>query len=196
MEIVFIRHGESEGNALNGADQVYTGQWDCDLTDRGRMQAAALKNDPVLADVDRYFVSDLKRARSTAHEITEQEPVIDSRLRERSLGDFEGRKIEDIRNSPEYAKYFSDAGLMTFRHSFTAKAPGGENYSDVCRRVRSFLRDLSKSGYNKVVIVAHFISIRCLIKETSGLSEEETLAYPVPNCSPISVVWDGHVSKD
>ena len=185
MEILFVRHGESMGNSMRGPDSVFSGQTDWDLTERGYRQAAALAGDPVFADADAYFCSDLKRTVETAETIIRRDWIRDARLRERSLGDFEGRRVEEVKADPQYAKYFTDPAYLSFRHSFTVRTPGGENYADVCRRVRPFLDELSRSGARKAVVVAHFVSIRCMLKEIRGLSEEETLSVFIPNCSPI-----------
>ncbi len=149
MEIIFVRHGESIGNALKGDEAVYTGRWDCDLTEKGRKQAKALLGNPLFDGIEACYVSPLKRAVQTAEIITNLEPVIDDRIQERSLGEFESKKISNVMNSPEYAKYFTDPEFMTFRSSFKAHAPGGESYSDVCKRVRPFLQDIKDSGYKK-----------------------------------------------
>ena len=150
--------------------------------------------DPVFENAEVIFVSNLKRALGTANIIsTKIDKIVDPRLMERSLGEFEGRKIIDIKNLPQYAKYFNDPAYMDFRKSFTAKAPGGENYGDVCNRIQPFLMELVKSSYRKIVIVSHFVVIRCILKEIFVLSEEETLELRVPNCSPICVHWNGRL---
>lgn len=189
MEIIFIRHGESEGNAFSGRDKVFCGQWDYPLTQRGYMQAKALAGNDLFEHAEAFFVSDLKRATETARCIASREFITDPRLRERSLGEFEGKKIEEIMNTPQYTRYFSDPAFSSFRNSFTQKAPHGENYSDVCDRVRPFLHELIRYGYHKVVIISHSVAIRCMIKEIRGLSEEETLSTDIPNCVPIRLVW-------
>lgn len=189
MQIVLIRHGESTANAVQDKEeQIFTGQWDCDLTEQGRLQALALRDDPVLHGADAWYCSDLKRTVETASLITDRKIVTDPRLRERSLGDFEGKKMTLIEKDPRYERYFSDPSLTDFRHSFTAKAPGGENYSDVQARTDAFLRDLG--DYDKIVVVSHFCAIRCIVKSVTGLSEEETLKYRVYNCRPLVIEYD------
>ena len=66
------------------------------------------------------------------------------------------------------------------------KAPAGENWTDVEKRVRSFLEDILKQGYQKVIVVSHTVAIRCMLKVIRGLSEEETIAMKVKNCTPIA----------
>ena len=115
---------------------------------------------------------------------------MDPRLRERSLGEFEGRRILELRQTPAYEKYFTDPAYASFRNSFTVKAPGGETYTEVCARVRPFLEELCRSGCRRAVVVSHCIAIRCMLMLLRGLSEEETLSLRVPNCSPIRVELD------
>lgn len=190
MEIVLIRHGESTANAIKeDKNKIFIGQWDCELTDRGVEQALNLRNSPVVENAEAVFCSDLKRAIHTARLITGQDAVIDKRLRERSLGDFEGKLIDEIKENPLYSEYFSNPDYSDFRHGFNKKAPNGENYCDVCERVSSFLRELDKK-YKKIVIVAHFCAIRCIIKTVKKLSNEETLKLKVFNCEPIVINYD------
>lgn len=187
MEIVLIRHGESEANAIKeGKDRIFIGQWDCGLTEKGIRQASELRDNPILKDVDAYFCSDLKRTVDTARLITDRSINIDKRLRERSLGIFEGKPVEKIKANPLYDDYFNNPEYSGFRHGFTVKAPGGENYCDVCARVSSFLNELD-NRCEKIVIVSHFCAIRCIIKTVKNLSNEETLGIKVNNCEPIVI---------
>lgn len=187
MELVLIRHGESLGNALKGESAVYTGRWDCNLTERGYQQAISLIGTPILENIDAWYSSNLIRTIETAKTITDRDIIVDKRLQERSLGEFEGLTIESVKKDPRYIKYFTDPEFMQFRNSFTVKTPGGENYGDVCERVRDFLQELASKNYKKVAIVTHHCVIRCIVKILNNLSEEETLSFKVNNCEPISV---------
>lgn len=191
MKIVLIRHGESTANAINEEkNKIFIGQWDCELTERGIQQALKLRNSPVIENADAVFCSDLKRAVHTARLITGRDAVADKRLRERSLGDFEGRLVDEIKENPLYSEYFNNPEYSDFRHGFNKKAPNGENYRDVCGRVSSFLNELDKK-YEKIVIVAHFCAIRCIIKTVKNLSNEETVSLWVNNCEPIVIDYNG-----
>ena len=150
----------------------------------GQTAGGSFKNHFPFENADAVYCSDLKRAVDTAALLSDIKPVIDKRLRERSLGDFEGRLIGEIESDPCYEKYFTNPEYTEFRHGFSAKAPGGENYTDVCKRVSSFLNELDRN-LNKVIIVSHFCAIRCIIKTVKSLSEEETLKLKIYNCDPI-----------
>lgn len=107
------------------------------------------------------------------------------------MGDFEGQLIRAVREDPRYEKYFHDPACQNFRHDFIQKAPNGESYSDVCARLSDFLAEVGKSGLQKIVIVAHFCTIRCLMHLLGGLSREEALTLYVPNCVPICLKKEG-----
>ncbi len=190
MKLVLIRHGESEANAIkNDKEKIFIGQWDCGLTELGTVQALKVKNSKAAEGADAYFCSDLKRAVDTAHLITDRDFIIDKRLRERSLGIFEGKLIDEIKINPLYSEYFNNPEYIGFRHGFKTKAPGGENYCDVCERVSSFLSELDRSC-NKIVVVSHFCAIRCIIKTVKKLSEEETLKIKINNCEPVEIDYN------
>ena len=86
MEILLIRHGESEGDIL----QVHEGRADLLLTDRGRLQAremAKVVKEKYMPEV--IWASTLKRARETAEILSQEtglEVIEDDDLREYNNG--------------------------------------------------------------------------------------------------------------
>lgn len=186
VRVVLVRHAESASNA--GPSGMFTGQLDVLLTPRGEEQARSLRGAPVFEGAEMFFVSDLRRAALTARQFSGSvRTVYDPRLRERSLGKFEGKTAAELQSNAEYAKYFDDPRFSDFRHSFTARAPGGESYADVCARVRTFWEEVRGAGYGKIVVVSHLCTLRCLMKVILGLSEEEALALKINNCEPIEI---------
>ena len=187
MELILIRHGQSEANAINGAgDVMFTGRWECNLTEYGIQQAMALRDAPCLMGVERVYTSTSLRARQTAACFAEPAQIVaDPRLQERSLGQFEGQAIAEIRRDPAYRPYFTEPAWMDFRHGFGARAPGGENYQDVCVRVAGFLEELRRAPFQKVAIVSHLCAIRCMVRVLTGCSEAQTLQLAVPQCKPM-----------
>ena len=190
MELVFVRHGESEANVLQKEGSgFYCGRWDCSLTDVGRMQARGLRDCGLVRGADAVFCSPLKRAMETAAEFAGDGFIVEPRITERSMGDFEGKRKYELEEVGEYRKYFTDERFMRFRESFTVSAPNGESYVDVIRRVTPFLEELKSGGHRRVVIVSHLIAIRCMIKVVKGLSEEETFLVKARQCEPILVEY-------
>jgi len=99
---VFLRHGESIGNA----QARWQGQSDYPLTDRGRAQVRALaerwKSERVKFDL--ILVSPLGRAKETAEIIAsavDAKVEVDSILLERHIGEMEGLTAEEVRQRPQ-----------------------------------------------------------------------------------------------
>ena len=86
-----MRHAETQENL----DGIVQGWSDTVLTERGNAQAREAA-DQFDEDIDAIFCSDLKRCTQTAKPFLEKFPEAiyeqDSRLRERNLGDCQGKK--------------------------------------------------------------------------------------------------------
>lgn len=125
-----VRHGQTEANA----ERLFSGASDVSLTSLGEEQARELGS-KLTGLYDLAFHSGLERSRRTlelalASSVASVGSVIeDGRLAERSLGVLEGRPSMPI---PEYE-----------RDDFAFAPDGGEPYSSVTRRIRSFLADLA-----------------------------------------------------
>lgn len=153
MEILFVRHGESENNA-NGRLQ---GRNDSPLTERGRAQAATLG----AWLVERYrwsaaYVSPLSRARETAQVLSARtgfpEAVVDEDLAEVSVGSLEAMTRDEIgeRHPTFLSRAITDLGDFS---EF-----GGESYDNVQARTKRVLARLEKAhreSADKVLVVAH-----------------------------------------
>src|SRR4051794_748518 len=95
VEIVLVRHGQSEGNR----DRRFTGHGPSRLTDLGRAQAEATGRALASHPVDAIYASDLVRCAETAAplaRLTGIQPVESSRLRERDVGEFTGLTFEEV----------------------------------------------------------------------------------------------------
>ena len=113
MKLILIRHGQTQGNILNEQGiNLFTGALNnkyTDLTEKGIEAAKKLKDNPIIKEISKVYCSDLKRAIDTAKLAKPgYELHIDKRLRERSLGDFEGKYPEDLEDHENYKKYFAD----------------------------------------------------------------------------------------
>lgn len=184
MEIILVRHGESVFNQINtgtSLGRLYTGQYNTPLTAKGMKQALELQENPLFEKLDTIYASDLDRAVETAKLVTKNGAIIqDKRIRERSLGIFEGKFKHDL--IKEYENFFKANKLFT--RSFTEKAPQGENYTDMAIRAKEFLNELDLKK-KKIAIFSHFSCIRVLVMLLCGLTEAETLTLKVENGHPI-----------
>lgn len=138
--ITYIVHGTSVDNEKH----VSSGWSDVELSELGRKQAKALKEQLGNKKFDAVFCSDLRRAHETAQlAFGDSAPIItDQRLRECSYGEYNGKPSEIVEPMQE--------------KNITARFPGGESYEDVKVRIADFL-DFLKENYDgkNIAIVAH-----------------------------------------
>jgi broad specificity phosphatase PhoE len=154
MEIMLLRHGESEGNA-QGRMQ---GRRDYPLSPLGREQAAraaAFISGSGLK-LDAVYASPLKRAFETATIVAaagvRPEPVIDDDLPEIGAGSLEGMDETEIR-----------AAHPTFMHRPLSETGdfaqyGGESYDDVQARLGRLMGRLEgrhRHADERVLLVGH-----------------------------------------
>jgi broad specificity phosphatase PhoE len=203
MELILVRHGESEANVAASAAEA-TGALridvpardpDVQLSDRGLRQAEALGRrlgeDPA---PDAVRVSPYRRARSTAEVALaaagwDVAPRVDERLRDRELGVLDTLTGHGVRElHPE------EAERRRFLGKFYYRPPGGESWVDVALRVRSVLPELEASG-DRVLVVAHDAVIWLFRAVCERIEERELLdmaaATPIPNASITRLVHDG-----
>jgi broad specificity phosphatase PhoE len=174
--ILLVRHGETEWNL----ERRYQGRLDSPLTERGIAQAHAVGrlvgSLPDALSV-RIVASPLGRARRTAqiareHLAAGPELVIDDRLREISVGSWDGLTYHDIaQRSPGI---FDDEG----RHEWYFRSPDGDTYEAFAGRVGEWLREAAEERL--LVAVTHGIVSRVLRGLYAGLPREVALVLPVP----------------
>ena len=199
--LVFVRHGESELNAISRHTRTYCGQVETPLTERGRQQAyeAGLK----LAvrkhlRLSTAVSSPLKRAQETLElllsKINVKVGVLPPSvgLMERSHGAFEGLTEEAVFR--DYPHYRNDPEYCHFMNHFQQCAPGGENLTAVTERAWSAIEELTTATTGDLIIVSHFNPIRCVIGRALGFTPEQTLRLHIPNAEPIVLGWNGGFS--
>lgn len=153
--LVLLRHGQTDYNAGNRMQ----GQLDTDLSDLGRDQAAAAAE--VLAKRQPLLIvsSDLRRALDTATTLGERSglPVlIDPRLRETHLGDWQGLTHLEV-------DAMAPGARLAWRDDARWAPHGGESRIDVADRsvplVTELVADQAEWGVDgpdrPLVLVAH-----------------------------------------
>ncbi len=168
-ELFILRHGQTEWNVLG----KYQGQMDSPLTKRGLAQAAMqgeiLHSNLAGRNLQAYASPQLRAARTAEIALLPlgQRAQLDSRLKEVNFGTREGKTRAEIlrqANSGNLSKvdrYFSD--------------PKGEDFQDLERRCRAFLRGLDAPS----ILITHGITSRILRGIWLGLSPDEMLELPV-----------------
>lgn len=157
--VVLIRHGETAWNA----DTRIQGQLDIALNERGRWQAARMAQ--ALADegIEVIVSSDLQRARATAQalaDVTGLPLQLDTGLRERRFGRFEGRTFQEIDTT-----WPQDALRWRQRDPEFAPADGGESLLEFYARCVAAAEALLATHAGRVVaLVAHGGVLDCLYR--------------------------------
>ncbi len=174
--ILLVRHGETEWNLRRRGQ----GRFDSPLTERGVAQAHAigrLLGTLPIAAAARIVASPLGRARRTAEIVREHvdpapELRFDARLRELSLGSWDGLAYEQIEMcSPGI---FDGEG----RHDWCFHSPDEERYETFAARVGEWLSEPVDAAF--VVVVTHGMVSRVLRGLYAGLPREIALTLPVP----------------
>jgi broad specificity phosphatase PhoE len=172
VTIFLVRHGETEWNRA----RRYQGWSDSPLTAHGIAQAEALGRRlatlPEAVDAE-IVASPLGRARHTAEIIARRlgcaaPPRLDERLREISLGSWDGlgRKEVRARMGPAFVEF-----------EWYFATPDGETYEGFAARLGSWL---GETGEQPVIAVCHGVVTRVLRGLYAGLPREEALRLEVP----------------
>ena len=197
MNLILIRHGQSEWNALN----QFTGWKDPGLTAKGIEEAhnAGMIINNLKINFDLAFTSALIRAQNTAEiilkEINQSVTTIKNQaLNERNYGDLAGLNKDDAR------KRWGDEQVHIWRRSFDVPPPGGESLKDTGERVLPFFMEEILPHVCKgknVLVAAHGNSLRSLIKFLDNISDEDIVKLEIPTGAPIHYVIneDGSVKS-
>lgn len=158
MEIVFIRHGQTDVNKVN---RLQGAKVNAELNEAGRNYAkkAAKNFDP--SEFDRVFTSPLKRAIETAQIFTkgQKELIKDKRLIEFDFGDWDGKLMaEVVAKHPDVVDPWGK-----INRNYLKYAQNGESYEDFEKRCASFLDEIyQKYPEEKILVVAHGRLIRMM----------------------------------
>ena len=210
-KLVIIRHGESVWNKEN----VFTGWIDAPLSEKGIEQAKKagqlLKEKGFSFDI--AFTSVLKRAYDTLDLVLKEMNIVipvekSWRLNERHYGALQGEDKDEMREKfgkeqveawrRSYAVRPPAKGEKTFRYEEIkeGEVPLTESLEDTEQRLLPYWQKniipLIKEG-KKVIISAHGNSIRALIKNIEGLSEEEITKVEIPVGIPLVYELDDNL---
>ena len=215
MNLILLRHGESEWNHLN----KFTGWTDVDLTDKGIKEAefAAKKILSKKIFIDTIHTSLLSRAVNTAYIVAEninfdkKNIILDWRLNERHYGALQGL------NKSETALKYGEDQVQIWRRSYDipppllensdkrhprwnekfqnikTSLPSGESLKDVINRLKPFWKEFlqkTKHSSDNHLIVAHSNSLRAIIKILEKLSNKDIISVNIPTGVPLVYEFD------
>lgn len=209
--LVLLRHGQSDWNAEN----LFTGWWDSDLSEKGRGEAATagtLMKDAGIAP-DKVHTSLQTRAIRTANLALDEMGLLwvpvqrHWRLNERHYGDLTGR------NKAEATAQFGEDQVKVWRRSYDTPPPvtaadnrfdpntdaryaaipadvlpRSECLADVVDRMLPYWFDVivpDLAGGKTVLIAAHGNSLRALVKHLDGISDDDIAGLDIPTGVPL-----------
>ena len=218
-QLILVRHGESEWNKLN----LFTGWTDVDLTEAGRKEAfeagKLLKAEGYKPQI--CYTSYLKRAVHTLNQVLDAMdmdylPVEKSwRLNEKSYGAIQGL------NKADTAKKYGDDQVLLWRRSFDVQPPAldlhdersprmdpryaelsdseiplTESLKDTIARLMPYYKEVIMKAfdrYDTVMVVAHGNSLRGIVKELKGMSNDEIIKFNIPTAVPYIFQFDSQM---
>ena len=210
MNLILIRHGESEWNLLN----KFTGWHDVSLTDKGKKEAhySGQQLLKLGLEINCVYTSLLNRATETTSIIANiikfpiEEINYEWRLNERHYGALQGL------NKSEIAAKYGEDQVHLWRRSFDIpppkvdindkrhpinndkfkfigkELPSGESLEDVIYRINPFWENFVKNFLKKngnYIIIAHSNSIRAIVKILEKLSNEDIALVNIPTGVPL-----------
>ncbi len=175
--LLAIRHGETVWNE----EKRYQGHGDSALTEVGRNQVAALGRRMKKIRFDSLISSDLGRALETASIIadhTGHSVEIDSRLRERNYGVFEGLTVPEIK--ARHSEVFNQLN----RDDPDFIIPEGESHQQHYQRNVDFIEDfLTRRSGTTVAVVAHGGVLDSIFRYVARLPLDQPRCFITTNAS-------------
>lgn len=209
--LVLLRHGQSVWNAEN----LFTGWYDADLSEKGKVEAAEAGKLMAAAGVtpDKVHTSLQTRAIRTANLALDEMGLLwlpvqrHWRLNERHYGDLTGR------NKAEATAQFGEDQVKVWRRSYDTPPPAisadntsnpntdaryaaipadvlpqSECLADVVDRMLPYWFDVivpDLAGGKTVLIAAHGNSLRALVKHLDGISDDDIAGLDIPTGVPL-----------
>lgn len=166
MEIVLVRHGETQFNRLG----VFRGRADVELNERGREQARCVARALGATPIAEVFSSPLRRALDTARVIAREhglETRVEQAFNNIDLGEWQGvEKAVVERDYPDLWKIWVDDPERL-------AIPGGETLADVRKRTHSRALELvDKYREKRICIVSHRSALKVLAAALLGFREK------------------------
>jgi alpha-ribazole phosphatase len=153
-EIILIRHGETDSNKAG----KFSGRADLSLNDKGREQAARLKN--ILSDcsIERVYSSDMKRCVETGSGLC-SDVVFSETLREMDFGHWEGLSFGEIKDKYPEEMQMWKTDWVHYR------IPQGESFIDTTGRVVKKFDEIIKENKDakRIAVVTHGGCIRAIL---------------------------------
>lgn len=177
MQIYLIRHVETQGNVTRN----FNGITESKYTDYGRYMKRVLieflKNEHLKQPFDCIYTSPTRRAADTAEALSAELRIPlteDPALLEFNFGIFDGLTVEQAqkRDPRAYASWMNN-------HLY-AELPQGDSYAEKYKNSAAWMKELLKKDDQRILIVTHGATLRCLLSYLLDLSLEAGWHFDIP----------------
>ena len=165
-DILLVRHGESAPARFDAPAPRVDGRSDPALDPQGRKEADLVAERLQHEDVAAIYVSSLRRTHETAAPLAARlglEPVVEPRLSEVFLGDWEG---------PYFRKHFAEGhpiALQAIKEERWDAIPGAESTEAFQARIRAGIEAIAAAHPDRrVVVVTHGGVIGSIVALATG----------------------------
>lgn len=183
LEVIFIRHGQSEANM---DDVIVSYQGDPGLTAEGWAEARRAAQVFDLEPLTAIYASPLRRTRETASAFQRVgiDVQVDDRLHEIALGRWDGMTIDAILGA-DRERY------QQWKDNPELGAPdGGEALSAVATRLASFLDDVRRRHpEGRIIATTHSDCLKALLLWVLRAPWTSAKWYHLHNTAGLSVEW-------
>ncbi len=182
--VIFIRPGETDWNR----DLRWQGWVATPLNEHGRQQVERLANYIRNIGMSALYTSDLRRATETAAILVAKlgyAPILDERLRERDIGDWQGLTPTEMQNwyPDQYEKLLADPEGY--------RVPSGESRADVKKRMLEAYADILKQDKGETVgILSHTTAIHTLLEDILPSRLAQKTGVSISNTSVTTIKLD------
>jgi 2,3-bisphosphoglycerate-dependent phosphoglycerate mutase len=174
-ELILVRHGETDWNR----ELRFQGHVDVGLNAIGLEQARRVALRLAAEQAHRVYVSDLLRARQTAHPVAQQlrlDSICVPGLREQSFGAVDGMRVDDIKQ--QHPQAWED--WLQFREDFCM--PGGETTREFHARVMDAVHRLAADHRDEtLVVVTHGGVLDMIYRSARSLGLAGPRQSDIPN---------------
>lgn len=186
VEIILVRHGETEWNA----GEIFRGRADIPLNETGLKQAALAAEYLKDEKIDVIYSSPLRRSLKTAEAIAAHHklPVTAvENLNDIDFGEWEGLTVAQVKE--RYDDVYQD-WLDTPEQ---VKIPGGESLDDVKNRALPFVQSaVIRVGDGKIVFVSHRAVHKVLISALLTLDNSAFWNFKIDTAGITRFMFDGN----
>ncbi len=169
MEIYLIRHP-----SVDIEEGTIYGQADVDVSNEFMTEVSNLKKLLSFSKDMIFYSSPLKRCVLLANELSDDPPIIDSRLMEVDFGEWELKKWDDL-DRIVLNNWMDDIVNNT--------PPKGESYIDLVKRVTEIFLEMISENQNNVVIVTHLSVIRSILTYILKNPLEKSFIFDIEHAS-------------